>query len=234
MNMRRFVLAVLTVLCGATLASAQSGLPSLNLFDSETAHSSAPAKDGIRFLSIADGDTIAMPTAPVSLSAEPPAPAPSLFGQYEGYRFQLNEGYSYFRFRSAPFNANLSGLQTSLSYFLNDWFAVEGNTVAAFGSSVLGGDRSKSLLFTGGARIAWRDSKRRIEPWMHGLVGGLHMLPQTAAGGKTGFAFQGGGGVDYKLSDRTSVRFGGDYIRSQLYSQAQNNFQIGGGLVFNF
>jgi opacity protein-like surface antigen len=233
--MRRFVLAVLTVLCGASLASAQSGSPSLSLSDSETAHSFADAKDGVRFLALAGGDAIAMPIAPISLSAAPAAPLPpSSFGHYEGYRFQLYEGYSYFRFRSTPFNANLNGLQSSLSYYLNDWFAVEGNTVAAFGTRVLGADRSKSLLFTGGARVAWRDSKRKLEPWMHGLVGGLHIIPQTAAGGKTGFAFQGGGGVDYKLSGRASVRVGGDYVRSQLYSQAQNSFQIGGGLVFNF
>ena len=69
---------------------------------------------------------------------------------------------------------------------------------------------------------------------MHGLIGGLHMVPQTAVGGKTGFAVQAGGGVDYRLSGRASARFGGDYIRSQLYSASQNNFQIGGGLVINF
>jgi len=237
--MRRFVLAVLTILCCAGLAVAQSGTLNLNTSDADTSRLFAPAKGDLRPFANGAAETVTLALVPIDLNPQPasaapvPAPAPP-FGHYEGYRFQLGVGYSYFRFRSAPFNSNMSGLQTSLSYFLNDWFAVEGNTIAAFGSSVFGGDRSKALLFTGGARLAWRDSRRRFEPWMHGLIGGLHMLPQTAAGGKVGFAVQAGGGVDYRLSGRASARFGGDYIRSQLYSASQNNFQIGGGLVINF
>ena len=238
--MRRFALAVLTILCCAGLAAAQSDTLNLYTSDADTLRPLAAAKGDLRLF--ANGATEAVPVTlvPIDLNPQPapaaPAPTPAPippFGHYEGYRFQLGVGYSYFRFRSAPFNSNMSGLQTSLSYFLNDWFAVEGNTIAAFGSSVFG-DRSKALLFTGGARIAWRDSRRRFEPWMHGLIGGLHMLPQTAVGGKTGFAVQAGGGVDYRLSGRASARFGGDYIRSQLYSTSQNNFQIGAGLVINF
>jgi len=236
--MRRFVLAVLTILCCAGLAVAQSGTLNLNTSDADTSRLFAPAKGDLRLVANGATDTVALTLVPIDLNPQPapaapvPAPAPP-FGHYEGYRFQLGVGYSYFHFRSAPFNSNMSGLQTSLSYFLNDWFAVEGNTIAAFGSSVFG-ERSKALLFTGGGRLAWRDSRRRFEPWMHGLIGGLHMLPQTAAGGKVGFAVQAGGGVDYRLSGRASARFGGDYIRSQLYSASQNNFQIGGGLVINF
>jgi hypothetical protein len=189
---------------------------------------------------VVNGDTVAPPLAPIDLNAQPtaplpvPAPSPSpSFGHYEGYRFQLSESYTYFRFQSTPFNANLNGLQSSLSYFLDDWFAVEGNVVATFGTKV-GADHSKALLYTGGARLAWRGNRRPFEPWMHALVGGLRVLPQTAAGGKNSFAFQGGGGVDYRLGGRAAVRVGADYVRSQLYSQSQNNFQIAGGLVLNF
>ena len=237
--MRRFALAVLTILCCAGLAAAQSDTPNLYTSDADTLSPLAAARGDLRLFANGATDAVAVTLVPIDLNPQPAAPAPTPaptppFGHYEGYRFQLGVGYSYFRFRSAPFNSNMSGLQTSLSYFLNDWFAVEGNTIAAFGSSVFSNERSKALLFTGGARIAWRDSRRRFEPWMHGLIGGLHMLPQTAVGGKTGFAVQAGGGVDYRLSGRASARFGGDYIRSQLYSTSQNNFQIGGGLVINF
>jgi len=238
--MRRFVLAALTILCCAGLAAAQSGTLNLNTSDADTLRPPAPAKGDLRLFANGATDTVALALVPIDLNPQPAAPAATpaptpvpMFGHYEGYRFQLGVGYSYFRFRSAPFNSNMSGLQTSLSYFLNDWFAVEGNTIAAFGSSVFG-ERSKALLFTGGGRLAWRDSRRRFEPWMHGLIGGLHMVPQTAVGGKVGFAVQAGGGVDYRLSGRASARIGGDYIRSQLYSASQNNFQIGGGLVINF
>ena len=237
--MRRFALAVLTILCCAGLAPAQSGTLNLYTSDADTLRPLAAARGDLRLFATGATEAVPVTLVPIDLNPQPAAPAPTPaptppFGHYEGYRFQLGVGYSYFRFRSAPFNSNMSGLQTSLSYFLNDWFAVEGNTIAAFGSSVFSNERSKALLFTGGARIAWRDSRRRFEPWMHGLIGGLHMLPQTAVGGKTGFAVQAGGGVDYRLSGRASARFGGDYIRSQLYSTSQNNFQIGGGLVINF
>jgi hypothetical protein len=236
--MRRFVLAVLTILCCAGLAVAQSGTLNLNTSEADTLRPFAPAKGDLRLFANDSTDPVTLTLVPIDLNPQPapaapvPTPAPP-FGHYEGYRFQLGVGYSYFHFRSALFNSNMSGFQTSLSYFLNDWFAVEGNTIAAFGSSVFN-ERSKALLFTGGARLAWRDSRRRFEPWAHGLIGGLHMLPQTAAGGKVGFAVQAGGGVDYRLSGRALARFGGDYIRSQLYSTSQNNFQIGGGLVINF
>ena len=237
--MRRFALAVLTILCCAGLAAAQSGTLNLYSSDADTLRPLAAAKGDLRLFATGTTDAVAIALVPIDLNPQPAAPAATPgptppFGHYEGYRFQLGVGYSYFRFRSAPFNSNMSGLQSSLSYYLTDWFAVEGNTIAAFGSSVFSNERSQALLFTGGARIAWRDSRRRFEPWMHGLIGGLHMLPQTAVGSKTGFAVQAGGGVDYRLSGRASARFGGDYIRSQLYSASQNNFQIGGGLVINF
>lgn len=234
--MRRFVLAVLTLVCSAGLAAAQSGTLNLNTSRTDVAHPLAAAKDGPMF-TVDNGDAVATPLAPIDLMAQPaaaPLPTPTpIFGHYEGYRFQLSESYAYFRFRSTPFNANLHGLQSSLSYFLNDWFAVEGNVVATFGSRAFG-DRSKGLLYTGGGRLAWRGNRRPYEPWMHALIGGLHMIPQTALGGKNGFAVQAGGGVDYRLGGRASVRVGGDFVHSQLYSQSQNNFQITGGLVLNF
>lgn len=235
--MRRFVLAVLPVLCSAGLAAAQSGALNLNTSSPDAARPLAAEKDGVRLFTIVNGDTVAAPLAPIDLAAQPAAPLPAptpAFGHYEGYRFQLSESYTYFRFRSTPFNANLNGLQSSLSYFLNDWFAVEGNVVATFGTKVFSGARSKGLLYTGGGRLAWRGNRRPYEPWMHALIGGLRMLPQTAAGGKNGFAVQVGGGMDYRLSGRAAVRVGGDFVHSQLYSQSQNNFQIAGGLVVNF
>jgi len=99
---------------------------------------------------------------------------------------------------------------------------------------VFGGDRSKYFLYTGGGRIAWRDSRRKYEPWMHVLVGGIHMIPQTNLGGQNAFALQAGGGADLRYNTRISFRVGGDYVRSQLYSQSQNNFQFGAGLVVHF
>jgi len=63
----------------------------------------------------------------------PAAPTPKFFfGNSEDFRLQFAISYQHVVFRSTPFNANLDGINTSVSYFLNDWFAVEGNTVEAF------------------------------------------------------------------------------------------------------
>jgi hypothetical protein len=231
MNMKRLVLAVLATCGCAAIASAQDSAFNLNAPTATSTHRFTAAGEGINLITSVTGDTVAVP-AP---TANPvPQPEPKFYyGNSADYRFQLGVGYSYVNFRSTPFNAHLNGFHTSLTYFLNDWFAVEGNTVAAFGTKVLD-ETSKYLLYTGGGRIAWRDPKRKFEPWVHGLVGGLHMIPQTASGSKNGLAVQTGGGVDLRYNSRLSFRVEGDYVYSRLYSESQHNFQVGGGVVLHF
>jgi len=227
--MKRFVLAVLAIFGSAGFAAAQDDAINTSSWEPNNSHRFTAAGEGIQLMTSANGDTVAVPVPSAT-----PAPEPKFyFGNSEDFRFQLALSYQHVVFRSVPFNANLNGINTSLSYFLNDWFAIEGNTVEAFGTQVFG-DTSKYFLYTGGGRIAWRDTRRKYEPWMHFLVGGLHMIPQTAAGGKNGFAFQAGAGTDLRYNDRISFRLGGDYVRSQLYSQSQNNFQFSAGLVVHF
>lgn len=235
--MKRLVLTVFAVLGSAGMAAAQSGSFYTNTLSGDRAPKFTAAGEGTNLLSTTGGDaaTHAWTSAePSALPAAPePAPTPKFYyGSSDDYRWQLGVGFEYVRFRSTAFNANLSGLHTSLTYYVNDWFGLEGNVVAAFGTAPFVIDRSKYLLYTGGARIAWR--QRKWEPWVHGLVGGLHMLPQTALGGKNGLAVQAGGGVDLRFNARLSFRMEGDYVRSRLYSQSQNNIQLGGGLVIHF
>ncbi len=223
---------VLATLGCASLASAQDGAFDLNAPSATSAHRFTAAGEGINLVTSVTGDTVSVP-APAANPA--PRPEPKFYyGNSDDYRFQLGFGYTYVHFRSTPFHANLNGLHTSLTYFLNDWFAVEGNVVAAFGTKVFADDTSKYLLYTGGGRIAWRDPKKKFEPWMHALVGGLHMIPQTAHSGKNGFALQAGGGVDLRFNARLSFRVEGDYVLSHLYSESQNSFQFGGGAVIHF
>jgi hypothetical protein len=162
-----------------------------------------------------------------------PAPRPGVNDE-EGYRFDLGVGYEFVHFKSAPFSANLSGLHTDLTYNVTNWFGLEGNVVSAFGTKVFSGEMSKYVLYTFGGRISAGPSRRRWTPWVHLLVGGAHLWPQVAGEGRNGFALQTGGGADYSFRSRLSFRAEADYVRTQLYSSSQNNFQIGAGLVIHF
>jgi opacity protein-like surface antigen len=170
--------------------------------------------------------------------AEPaasPAPAPEpkfIFGGRDDYRWQIGLGATWIRFRSSIFNASAVGVKTSLTYFTNDWFAIEGNVSAGFAPEIFQNEHVKVLVYGAGPKIAWR--QKRWEPWAHAIFGGVHEQPQTAAGGKNAFAAQLGGGADYRFNPRLSGRLEGDYIRTSLFTQSQNNFQLTGGFVFHF
>jgi len=176
---------------------------------------------------------------PEPASALPPAPTPApaanpryIFGTRDDYRWQLGIGFEFFRFQSSQFNANLIGLNTSLSYYTNSWFAVEGDVITGFSTSTIGTAHSKIFGGLGGFRIGSR--RANWEPWLHGLGGGGHLQPQTAAGGRTGVMALAGGGVDYRIHSRLSFRFEGDWVFSQFFSQTQNNFQGIAGAVLHF
>ena len=137
-----------------------------------------------------------------------------------------------YRFQSSLLNASAVGIKTSVGYFLNDWFGVEGNVTAAFAPTVLVNEHVKLLTYGGGPKIAWR--QKQWEPWLHGIFGGAHELPQLAGQSKNSYSIQAGGGADYRWNPRISFRLEGDYVRTGFFKQSQNDFQISGGIVFHF
>jgi hypothetical protein len=169
-------------------------------------------------------------------SAEPaPAAAPPryLFGERDDYRWQLGVGAEYFRFQSGPLSASMVGLNTTLTYYTNGWFGLEGDVSTAFSpGTVYSGEHVKFFGGTGGFRIGGRRAK--WEPWAHGLVGGSHLQPQTAAGGRSALMAQAGIGVDYRIDSRLSLRGAVDWVYTKYFSQSQNNLQAVAGVVFHF
>jgi hypothetical protein len=72
-----------------------------------------------------EGDAAAAP-APAALPASPtPNPEPKyvFFGDRDDYRWQLGVGFEYFRFNSSAFDANMYGVNTTLTYYTNTWFS---------------------------------------------------------------------------------------------------------------
>jgi hypothetical protein len=144
----------------------------------------------------------------------------------------LGLGFTYVKFRSPAIDASMAGVNTSVTYFTNDWFGVEGNITAAFGRKIFVDDQTRYAGITGGPKIVMH--KQRWEPWAHALFGIAHVNPQLAGVGKNGIAIQLGGGADYPAWQQISVRVEGDWVLTRLYSQSQNNFQLVTGVVFHF
>ena len=125
------------------------------------------------------------------------------------------------------------GTNTMVTYFTNGWFGFEGNLVTGFGSPVYPVNEH-AKLWGGGGGIRVGSRRARWEPWGHVLVGGAHLLPQTANASKTGLMVQTGGGVDYRVHARMSIRLEGDWVYTTFFSQTQNSFQGVAGVVFHF
>jgi opacity protein-like surface antigen len=169
---------------------------------------------------------------PAPLPAAPAAKPKFVWGDRDDYRWQLGLGVEFLRFRSNVFDASIVGVNTTINYYTNSWFAIEGNLVTAFGPPLVQDDHVKYFEGAGGVRMGGR--RAQFEPWVHALVGGAHMQPQTAAGSRSALTVTGGGGLDYRVNSRLSLRGEVDYIYSRFYSQTQNNFQAAVGVVFHF
>jgi opacity protein-like surface antigen len=172
----------------------------------------------------------ALPSAPAPAA---PAPAPRiLFGDRDDYRWQLALSVEFLRFQSNVFSASMVGLNTSITYFTNDWFGFEGNVATGFAPTIYDNEHVKYLGYAGGVHVGSR--RARWEPWGHALFGGGHLLPQTAGNSKNSFEITAGGGVDYRVYARLSLRAEADYVYTHFFSQTQNCFQGTAGVVIHF
>ncbi|HKE34875.1 MAG TPA: hypothetical protein VKB66_06720 [Candidatus Acidoferrum sp.] len=238
----------LLLLGSAIVAQAQVDSPT-PVFDTDNAapdfSTSSAAKATLPdLLAVTDalvrGGLTSVPHLSTALSAGPasadsPAPSPKprfVYGGRDDYRWQLGLSLAWVHFNSSAFSANAIGIKTSVSYFLNQWLGVEGNVTAAFSPTTLGTDHVKIALYGGGPKVAWR--QKRWEPWLHGIFGGAHVLPQTAAGSRSTYSIMAGGGADYRWNPHLSFRAEGDYVRTAFFNQTQNNFQLAGGAVLHF
>ena len=193
----------------------------VNLFSSDAA-----AHD----FSLANAEANSAMPAPEAAAA--PAKPKYIFGDRDDYRWQLGVGVEFFRFRSNIIDASLVGLNTTVTYFTNSWFAVEGNLITGFAPEIYDREHVKLFGGAGGFRIGGR--RQRWEPWAHALVGGSHLQPQTAGFSKNALMAQAGIGVDYRVHARLSFRAEGDWVYTTYFNQTQNNFQGVAGAVLHF
>jgi hypothetical protein len=194
------------------------------------AFSSPAAKSANTFAPPVVATALALP-----LDAAEPASPPQpkfLYGGRDDYRWELGLGATWVRFRSSVFNASAVGVNTSVVYYTNEWFGIEGNITAAFAPTIFQNEHVKIATYGGGPKIAWR--QKQWEPWLHGIFGGAHLQPQVANQSRNTYVIKAGGGADYRWNPRISFRLEGDYVRTAFFKQSQNDFQLSGGIVFHF
>lgn len=181
----------------------------------------------------------------VSLLAVLSLSAVSAFAQESAPKFDVFAGYSYVQANPGVTGVDsfhLHGGNASVAYNLTNWLG----GVADFGGynngNILGTGKSGTFsTYLFGPRVTYRHF-RRITPFGQVLFGTAHA--NAAAFGTTGtqnaFAMTAGGGVDYKLFDRFSIRpFQTEYLLTRfgegtLGARTQNNLRVSTGFVFRF
>ena len=231
--MRRILALCGAVLCFAVVAAAQENAlaPATSNPVSVSASSALPESPGA---------TLAATSASSTRSG-----ASRRASAYVEFPWQLGMGYTYLRVRpGAGSTFSLHGLNTHVAYYFSNSVGLKAEVDPLFGTTpststtfnTVPSLRMKALFFGGGPVFAHRNSSR-IEPWVHGLFGGVHLrLTQTAAlpGTLNAFALQAGGGVDFKLSPRLYWRVEGDYFGTRFFGTFQHNLAFKSGVVFNF
>src|SRR5882762_3486428 len=251
--MKRLLASAFLLIGNVGVARAQVSAPTLKIDRGNAAQdfSAISARKATLLSDLAAADTFSRPAEkPANTFAAPivatalalpledaelasPSPPPRfLYGGRDDYRWQLGIAASWLRFRSSVFDASAVGINTSVVYFTNDWLGIEGNITAVFAPTIFANEHVKIATYGAGPKIAWR--QKQWEPWLHGIFGGAHEQPNTAAGSPSSYVIKAGGGADYRWNPRLSFRLEGDYVRTGFFHGSQNNFQLAGGLVFHF
>jgi hypothetical protein len=144
----------------------------------------------------------------------------------------------------------------SVSGNFNKWFAVEGDVSGYYKTFAVAGVPTNSCVYFGvcGASLKTTDYAYAAGPrinfrpvFIHALFGGDHLtdtltdsgVPGNQSESQDGVAGLAGGGVQFKVSGRWSVRASADYVftRHNIFggpSATQNNYRAGVGIVYGF
>jgi opacity protein-like surface antigen len=161
-------------------------------------------------------------------------------------KFDVFAGYSYVRENPATSGIDsfsMNGGSASIAYNANHWLSAVADFGGYHADNILGTGIDGTLsTYLFGPRISYRHDSR-ITPFGQVLFGVAHI------GGDNGLAFSAsnnsfamaiGGGVDFKVSHRFSIRpVQVDYLMTHFNefgtdAQNQNNLRVSTGVVFHF
>src|SRR5467141_3454702 len=175
----------------------------------------------------------------------------SLFGvaaqaQEERKTIDVFAGYSYVRANPATSGSNsfsLNGGSASVAYTVNGWLSGVADLGGYHDTNILGSGVDGTLsTYLFGPRVSYHRFSR-VTPFGEVLFGvahtGANLLNTTNS--QNAFAMTVGGGLDYRVSSRFSIRAAKvDYLLTRFNefnttnAQTQNNLRLSTGIVFRF
>ncbi|HXN63809.1 MAG TPA: outer membrane beta-barrel protein [Candidatus Acidoferrales bacterium] len=173
------------------------------------------------------------------LAAQQPAAASP-----EATHFDFSGGLSLMRSNAPPGTCGcftLYGASGSAALNLNSWLGIVGDVGYVRDSSITSSDRSLSILsYLVGPRFSLR-TRRRITPFAQVLFGDARGSGTLLSGATTpvtdnAFALTVGGGLDYALTRRWSVRGQVEYMQTRFPNEVnnrENNLRISFGAVYH-
>jgi hypothetical protein len=173
----------------------------------------------------------------------------------EGSRISVFGGYSYVRANPSDNSGlgsfSMNGGDFSAAYNVNGWLsgvadiggyhATRPLNCAALGCSGTGDFKGNTWTYLFGPRVTFRHFGR-VTPFGQVLFGVAHTTPNVfLTNNQTDFAMSVGGGFDYHLSHRLSIRpVQLEYLQTHFKEfdvidrQIQNNLRLSTGIVFRF
>jgi outer membrane immunogenic protein len=164
-------------------------------------------------------------------------------------KFDVFAGYSYVRENPGPRSGDsfsLNGGSASVTYHIKDWVSGVADFGGYHNGDILGSRASGTLsTYLFGPRFTYR-SYHRITPFAETLFGVAHADGSIAGGGpaipgtRTAFGMAIGGGADYRINNRFSLRpLQVDYLLTRFNEgaanpQNQNNLRASTGILIHF
>jgi len=157
-------------------------------------------------------------------------------GQEITPRFEAFAGFSYLRLDADLRNdRDLNGFNTSFTYNFNRILGATGEFGANYGNASISRAKADQFFFLFGPKFAYRGNSR-VTPFAHVLPGVVRQNLNFGATdtSTTQFALATGGGIDFNVTERFSVRGAqADYIMTRL-GGIQNNIRVSTGFVLKF
>lgn len=150
-------------------------------------------------------------------------------------RVEVFGGYSYLYAGSSGQEKGfgLNGWTAQGSVNLNNWLGLTGDFGGYYGSPSSVSVHSYTYMF--GPTLSYR--AQHITPFAHALFGGSHLSGSIGglSASQNAFAMAVGGGLDLPLKGNFGVRLAQlDWVRTQFFGAAQNNFRVSTGVMFRF